>query len=112
MTELKEIQQGDITVVELSGKIDASNTPGIEAKLIEKIRGGKKYMAVDFGGVSYLASSGLRMLLVVVRLVNELEGKLVLCRMDQTMRDTLEITGFLPYFLLAETQESAVQLLK
>lgn len=110
--EWKETRNGDITVVELFGKIDASNTPGIESKLVEKIRGGQKYLAVDFGGVTYLASSGLRMLLVVVRLINELEGKLILSRLDQTMKDTLEITGFLPYFQLAETQESAFELLK
>jgi anti-anti-sigma factor len=111
MIDLHETQNGDITSLELAGKMDASTTPELEALLMERIRSGKKYLSLDFSKVTYLASSGLRMLLVVVRQINDLEGRLVLCGMDQTMRDTLEVTGFLPYFKVAATHEEALQIL-
>ncbi len=111
MIDLHESQHGDATVVSLAGKLDAATTPATEARLLELVREGKKFLAVDFSGVTYLASSGLRMLLVVSRQIGALEGRLVLSRLDQTMRDTLEVTGFLPYFLLAGTSAEALQLL-
>ncbi len=112
MIEIQERTQGDSTIIELAGKLDASTTPAVEAKLVKRIQEGKKYLVLDFGGVTYLASSGLRMLLLVVRQIQKMEGQLVLCRLDQTMRDTLDITGFLPYFKIASTTEEALQILE
>ncbi|NTV02081.1 MAG: STAS domain-containing protein [Chlorobiaceae bacterium] len=109
MIDIKEKAQGDRTIVELAGKLDASTTPSVEERLVRMIQEGKKYLVLDFGGVTYLASSGLRMLLLVVRQVNKLEGGLVLCRLNDTMRDTLDITGFLPYFIVVPTPEEAVR---
>ena len=111
MIDLQEIQTADITSVLLTGKIDASTTPQIETRLMEMIRSGKKYLAIDFSKVTYLASSGLRMLLVVTRKITELDGRLVLCGLDQTMLDTLEITGFLPYFQTVATRDEAIKIL-
>jgi len=103
--------QGDATIIELSGKLDASTTPVIEARLVKLIQEGKKYLLLDFEGVTYLASSGLRMLLLVVRHIQKMEGQLVLCRLDQTMRDTLDVTGFLPYFKIVLSLDDALQFL-
>jgi len=103
--ELLEKQKGDNTHITLSGKLDASTTPATEARLLELLRSGNKYLLLDFSSVTYLASSGLRMLLVVVKQIAALEGRLVLCNLDTTMRDTLEVTGFLPYFTLADNAE-------
>jgi len=109
MIDIREKAQGDMTIVELAGKLDASTTPSVQEHLLKMIQEGKKYLVLDFGGVTYLASSGLRMLLLVVRQVNKLEGGLVLCRLTGTMRDTLEVTGFLPYFIVVPTPEEAVR---
>lgn len=111
MIDFKESHHGDATVVALSGKLDAATTPAAEARLLELVRGGHKFLALDFSGVTYLASSGLRMLLVVTKQISALEGQLVLCGLDQTMRDTLEVTGFLPYFLLVGSADDARKLL-
>lgn len=112
MIDLQESQRGEATLVALSGKLDASTTPAVEARLLELVREGKKFLALDFSGVTYLASSGLRMMLVLARQINSLEGRLVLCGLDQTMRDTMEVAGFLPYFRLAESSEDALLLLE
>jgi len=106
-----ETTQGDSTIVELAGKLDASTTPAAEARLLRMIQEGKKYLVLDFKGVTYLASSGLRMLLLVVRHIQKLEGGLVLCNLDQTMRDTLEVTGFLPFFMISASPGEAVEIL-
>jgi len=112
MIELHESQSGDVTVISLSGKLDAATTPATEARLVALAREGKKFLALDFSGVSYLASSGLRMLLVLTREITSLEGGLVLCNLDDTMKGTLEVTGFLPYFRLASSADEAIGLLR
>ncbi|MEI8186607.1 MAG: STAS domain-containing protein [Chlorobiaceae bacterium] len=108
--DIQERSQGELTIVDLEGKLDASTTPIVEARIIKMIQEGKKYLILDFGKVTYLASSGLRMLLLVVRQIQKLEGSLVLCTLTQTMLDTLDVTGFLPYFKLASSSDEAIKL--
>lgn len=112
MSDFTETVRGDCTVVALTGKLDAATTPGIQAALLDRIRGGHKYLGLDFSGVSYLASSGLRMLLVLARTTTELEGRIVLCGLSPTMRDTLEVVGFLPNFQTAADAAGAFALLQ
>lgn len=112
MTAFRETVRGDCLVVELAGKIDASTTPAIQTRLIEKIRSGQKYLGLDFRAVSYLASSGLRMLLMLATTTADLEGRLVLCALDQTMIDTLTLVGFLPNFQIAADGDAAFALLE
>jgi len=112
MNDFKETVRGDCTVVALAGKLDAATTPSIQSALIERIRGGNKYLGLDFSGVSYLASSGLRMLLVIERTTTELEGRIVLCGLSPTMRDTLDVVGFLPNFQIAADEAGAFALLQ
>lgn len=109
MSELRKSRSGDSTLVELEGKLDASTTPAIETRLLELIRSGEKFLAIDFSAVTYLASSGLRMLLVVLRTATSLDGKIILCGLDPAMTDTLEVTGFLPYFQTAPDQAAALE---
>ena len=111
MTDIQERTQGDFTIIELAGKLDASTTPKVQDSLVSLIQGGKKYLVLDFGAVTYLASSGLRMLLLVGRKIKEKEGRLVLCRLDQTMKNTLDLTGFLPNFKIVSTLDEALQFL-
>ena len=112
MSTFRENVQGDCVVVELEGKLDASTTPEIQARLLEKIRSGQKYLALDFKAVSYMASSGLRMLLVLATTTADLEGRLVLCNLDQAILDTLTVVGFLPNFQIAADSTAAITLLQ
>lgn len=112
MNNLRETERGFGTLVELSGKLDAATTPAIESRLLELIQEGKKQLVIDFASVSYLASSGLRMLLVVLRQVQKLEGRLLLCGLTEAMVSTLEVTGFLPYFQIETTPDAALQKLE
>ncbi|QAZ68271.1 STAS domain-containing protein [Solidesulfovibrio carbinolicus] len=109
---LQETVRNDCLLIALQGKLDASTTPGLQQQLCDKLRCGQKFLALDFSAVSYLASSGLRMLLVLSQLAGSLEGRIVLCGMDQTMRDMLTISGFAPYFPQAQNTEEAFRLLE
>ncbi|MFZ4537591.1 STAS domain-containing protein [Propionivibrio sp.] len=112
MTNFRETVRGDCLVIELEGKLDASTTPEILARLLEKIHSGQKYLALDFGAVSYMASSGLRMLLVLAATTSELEGRLVLCGLDKTILDTLDVVGFLPNFQVVADRDAALACLE
>ncbi len=103
--ELHEEHRGDSTRITLVGDLDAASSTSTQDTILAKLREGHKYLILDFSQVTFLASSGLRMLLVLAKETTALEGKLVLAQLNPTMQETLQMTGFLPFFTLVPTLE-------
>jgi anti-anti-sigma factor len=63
---------------------------------------------VDFGGVSYISSAGLRVLLVAAKRLRAGRGTLVLCALGDPVRQVFDLAGFLPLFTVEATRALAV----
>ena len=48
---------------------------------------------MDFEKLEYLSSAGLRVLLSAQKTMNK-QGKMVICHVNETIRDVFEVTGF------------------
>lgn len=55
------------SVVRLSGEIDLSNSADLKDSLLAAIQDSSSYLVIDFTDVSYMDSSGLRVLFDVAR---------------------------------------------
>ena len=51
-------------------------------------------LLVDFSGVEFVSSAGLRAVLALVKKVKAVQGALALCAVQPAVREVLEITGF------------------
>ena len=49
---------------------------------------------VDFSGVDFVSSAGLRVVLTLLKRVKAANGKLALCAVQAPVREVLDITGF------------------
>src|SRR5271165_7142049 len=89
-------EQG-ITIVSLGGDLNARAVAAVQEQVMaEAQRGGK--LILDLKGVPYLASAGVRMLLMVTRTVAGKQGRTVLVGLSDEIKKTLQITGFLESF--------------
>lgn len=89
------------------GDIDGKSAPQVQAELLAALQSGSRLL-VDMGGVVYLSSAGLRMLLLLYRQVATKKGKVVLVGVSEEIRDTMSMTGFINFFTLAETREAGL----
>ena len=105
--DIKIKSQDEITVVELAGDIDAKTAPTVQEKVVPLAEPGSK-MLLDLTQVPYMSSAGLRMLLSLYRRASTTEGKVVLVGLSEDIKDTMSVTGFLDFFLTAETLESGL----
>lgn len=99
-----------VALVELSGDIDGSNAPLVQADVLSVAAPNLK-MILDLSQVSYLSSAGLRMLLSVYRQMSAQDGQVVLVGLIEEIQDTMSATGFLDFFSTAETRDEAFALL-
>ncbi len=91
--EFTEKQVGEQLTVFINGRIDAETSPQLNDEL--KLAAEKaSEIVLDFEGVSYISSSGLRVLLGTYRTMSSKDGQLMVRRASPDVADILELTGF------------------
>lgn len=77
--------------IAIVGRIDTTTAPVFEAE-INKITN-ETELVIDFAGVEYISSAGLRVVLKAQKLMNSL-GKMKLVNVNDDVMDVFDITGF------------------
>lgn len=91
MTIEKKINRTEL-YIELSGRLDTTTAPQLEAELKHEINGMEK-LVFDFEALEYLSSAGLRVLLSAQKVMNK-QGEMIIKNVNSTIADIFEVTGF------------------
>ena len=106
--ELVEKINGAVTILEISGRLDSNTSKELEDKVMAVVGGGVKNLLMDFGGVDYINSSGLRVLLMAFQQLKRSGGRLHLCAIKDYMREVFDISGYTEIFPLFPEQPEAL----
>lgn len=99
-----------ITVVELSGDIDANTAPKVQELVLPLAEANSKLL-LNMSAVSYMSSAGLRALLALYRQAVVQECKLVLVGLSEDIQDTMSVTGFLDFFQTTDSVDQGIAIL-
>lgn len=91
---LEKKQMGDVTIVAFKGSLDTLTAPRTTEYLNELITAGSTKLVVDFGGVDYTSSAGLRVLLAAVKETRSSGGDLYLTNVRPDVQKVLTLSGF------------------
>ena len=100
--------EGAVTVMAVTGRLDAVTVPEFEKKVRGLIDGGVLRLAIDFENLEYISSAGLRGLLVTAKLLKSKEGKLGFAHVTGTVREVFDISGFCSLFSIDDSVEAAI----
>jgi anti-sigma B factor antagonist len=101
---------GEVTVVEITGEIEASAAAQIQEKVLALIKPGLKLL-MDMTEVKFMSSAGLRLLLLLYRQVTGQGGQMVLVGLSEEIQDTMSATGFLSFFTIQNTVDAGLGML-
>ena len=79
-------------VLTLEGRLDTVTAPEMETVIRESLSGLTE-LILDFEKLEYISSAGLRVLLLAQKAMNR-QGKMKLCRVNETIKEIFEVTGF------------------
>ena len=99
----------DGAVVSVTGRIDAASASLLETEFSRLIEGGERRIIVDMGGLEYISSSGLRVLLAAKKNLKKVGGDLAIAALKPFVREVFEISGFLRIFSDYDTVEEAAR---
>jgi len=96
-----------VTVVGLSGELDAGTAQVAQQQILPHVVSGGKLL-LDMSGVGYMSSAGLRLLLSTYRQASAGGSKLMMVGLSEELKDTMSMTGFLSFFKTSETIDSGL----
>ncbi|NVM24843.1 MAG: STAS domain-containing protein [Desulfobacterales bacterium] len=106
--EIIEKKQNDILIFRLNGRLDSNTSPGLEEKIFEAIESGSYKMIIDFEALDYISSAGLRVLNKSIKRLKHNEGMLILCSMQDYIKEVFEIAGFDSFLTIVSTVDEAL----
>lgn len=90
---VKSHEDGDRTVVSVSGELDLSTAPTLQGDLVALLQKGRNALVLDMSEVGFMDSTALGMLVTVHGMAKEAGGSLVLSGAQKQVRRVAEITG-------------------
>ena len=105
---LHESRQGDVTLVQARGRLDAATASETDRRLASFVSAGARRIVLNLSGVDYVSSAGLRVLLAAAKRLQQAQGKLVLADPTPQTRQILDMAGFSALIPVFDTAEAAV----
>ena len=100
-------EEGNVTVVTLVGELDGKTSPEAQEQILPLIQPEGRLL-LDMSQLQYMSSAGLRTMLLLYRKVSGSGGSIVLAGLAPEIQDTMSATGFLHYFIMADTVAAAL----
>lgn len=94
MKVTKSSENGVLSVA-IEGRIDTQTSPALEAELVLD---GVKELVLDFAGVEYISSAGLRLLVKAFKQLSTVGGTMKIANARPIVKEVFEITGFADKF--------------
>ncbi len=97
-----------VTVIELSGQLDAHTASEFERFLERVVRDeGKRQLVLDFHGLEYISSAGLGVLMGLIEEVRAIDGDMKLAALPDKIFHVLDLLGFPIVFQIFPTVKEA-----
>ena len=110
---ISERQAGDVTVLDLSGKITiGEGSVSLRSAIRRLIEEGKKKILLNLAQVSYVDSSGIGELVSSYTTIGRENGQLKLLNLTQKIQDLLAITKLLTVFDVYDEEATALNSFK
>jgi len=107
MIELSHEIGDGVLVLAPKGRMDHNTAKSFEDQSTLLIDKGPNKIAIDFSGVEYISSAGLRAILVIAQRTKSAGGMLTFCAVNENVRNLFQVCGFDSVFGVHATLKEA-----
>lgn len=106
---ITEKEVNGISVIQIEGKLDINTFDILESKLNSLIERGIKKLLVDCTGLTFISSTGLRILIMAQKKLSAVGGVIGLFGLNETTRKIFDITVYDKLFPIFNDETSAIK---
>ena len=90
---INKTKDGETLILVLEGRLDTTTAPQLQDVLIPEFDTNKS-IRLDFKGMEYVSSAGLRVVLQAEKTAKAKGGSMILCNVSADILEVFEMTGF------------------
>ncbi len=109
--DITTAREGVHLIVDVEGRVDGANAAEFQTAIEGAIQPSDQSVIVDLGEVQFIASAGLRVFLMVGRVLQKQNARLVGCSLQGPVREVFAISGFDKFVPLYDSREDALRAL-
>ncbi len=106
--EITERTENGAVIALLTGKLDSANAAVLEQWLMDRTGVLSDRLIMDFGGLSYICSAGLRVVLSLAREMKNSRRSLGICGLYGSVREVFMVSGFIQILPIYNSIEDAL----
>ena len=108
--QLTDETKNGVLVLSPEGRIDTRTSSEFEQTVMSHALGpeGATQVVMNFAGLDYINSTGMRVLLILAKRLAGVHGKLVLCEMKEHILEVFKISGFNQILTITDTEAEAL----
>jgi anti-anti-sigma factor len=107
--QITESNQDGVAVIGMVGRMDSTTSSEAERVISKHIDGSSKRILLEFSGLEYMSSAGLRALLLGVKKSKAVGATLILSGVREEIKEVLVVSGFVAFFKIYATKEEALK---
>ena len=92
--QINKEKAGEMLTVRLNGDLNVKTSPHLEEELTKSLVDVKE-LILDFAGVEYISSAGLRVLLNMEKTMRRQNGQMKLRNVNPAVKEIIRLAGFL-----------------
>ena len=96
--QVTERREGPLVILALEGRLDHAGAGIFQEHALKQIEAGTRSLLVDFGGTTFVASMGIRALIVPAQEMSRQGGRFALTGLSPELRKLFEMAGLLKVF--------------
>ena len=109
--EISQKEENGIVSIAIKGRLDADSSMEAERVVKEALGAEANRLLFNLGDLEYLSSAGLRVLLSAAKEMRRRDGKIVLCSLNEFVKEIFEVSGFQSLIPITESVESGIEVL-
>jgi anti-anti-sigma factor len=106
--ELREDLIGDVTILEVLGRIDSGSAPTLGERLTGMLATPGRRLLLDLSKLEYISSAGFRVLLLAGKRAEGGGHRFALCGVSGKVRQLFDLGGFLDLFTISSSREEGI----
>jgi len=108
-TEVTHRSTDSAVVIYVDGDMTTNTSPDVEEEIDELLDGEAKHVVINVEKVSFIASTGLRVILALGKKLSGKGLKLTVCSMNPSTKAVFEMSGFTKLFPAYANEEEALK---
>jgi len=102
-------ENGDISIINLKGFLDAHTAPTLENNFTQLINDSKFKIVVNFENLAYISSAGLGVFMAYIESIRDNKGDIKLTNMSDKVFNIFDLLGFPLLYEIYKNEEEAIK---